>query len=73
MVLKTHLKNLCLCIRMATHSNILAWEIPWTEQHGGLQSLWGHKELDTHKIIKRAYSRVPSHTFNQNLCVDTSF
>ena len=23
--------------RMATHSNILAWEIPWTEEPGGLQ------------------------------------
>ena len=23
---------------MATHSNILAWIIPWTEEHGGLQS-----------------------------------
>ena len=23
---------------METHSNILAWKIPWTEQHGGLQS-----------------------------------
>ena len=23
---------------MATHSSILAWEIPWTEQPGGLQS-----------------------------------
>ena len=23
---------------MATHSNILAWEIPWTEETGGLQS-----------------------------------
>ena len=23
----------------ATHSNILAWEIPWTEEPGGLQSL----------------------------------
>ena len=22
----------------ATHSNILAWEIPWTEEPGGLQS-----------------------------------
>ena len=20
---------------MATHSSILAWEIPWTEEHGG--------------------------------------
>ena len=25
---------------MATHSSILAWEIPWTEEPGGLQS-WG--------------------------------
>ena len=24
-------------MEMATHSNILAWEIPWTEQPGGLQ------------------------------------
>ena len=24
---------------MATHSNILAWKIPWTEEPGGLQSL----------------------------------
>ena len=23
---------------MATHSSILAWEIPWTEELGGLQS-----------------------------------
>ena len=23
---------------MATHSGILAWEIPWTEEPGGLQS-----------------------------------
>ena len=24
---------------MATHSNILAWEIPWTEELGRLQSM----------------------------------
>ena len=24
---------------MATHSGILAWEIPWTEKPGGLQSM----------------------------------
>ena len=24
---------------MATHSSILAWKIPWTEQPGGLQSM----------------------------------
>ena len=24
---------------MATHSTILVWRIPWTEEHGGLQSI----------------------------------
>ena len=24
---------------MTTHSSILAWEIPWTEKSGGLQSM----------------------------------
>ena len=24
---------------MATHSSVLAWEIPWTEDSGGLQSM----------------------------------
>ena len=31
---------------MATHSSILAWETPWTEEPGGLQSM-GSKEMDT--------------------------
>ena len=31
---------------MATHSSILAWRIPWTEELGGLQST-GRKESDT--------------------------
>ena len=30
---------------MATHSSILAWEISWTEEPGGLQSI-GSQELD---------------------------
>ena len=30
----------------ATHSRILAWRIPWTEEPGGLQSI-GHEESDT--------------------------
>ena len=25
--------------RMATHSSIVAWEMPWTEEPGGLQSM----------------------------------
>ena len=33
---------------IATHSSILAWRIPWTEEPGGLQSM-GSQELDTTK------------------------
>ena len=28
---------------MATHSSIFAWEIPWTEEPGGLQSMGSQK------------------------------
>ena len=28
---------------MATHSSILAWQILWTEEHGGLRSMWSQK------------------------------
>ena len=28
---------------MATHSSILAWRIPWTEESGGLQSMGSQK------------------------------
>jgi len=31
---------------MATHSSILAWRIPWTEEPGSY-SPWAHKEMDT--------------------------
>ena len=29
---------------MATHSSLLAWRIPWTEEPGGLQSM-GHERV----------------------------
>ena len=28
---------------MAIHSSILAWEIPWTEEPGGLKSMGSHR------------------------------
>ena len=37
---------------MATHSSILAWEIPWTEESGGLQSVGlqkTHTGLNMHR------------------------
>ena len=39
---------------MVTHSRILAWEFPWTEEPDGLQSM-GHKGSDmTEHIAARA-------------------
>ena len=35
---------------IAIHSRILAWEIPWTEEPGGLQSM-GCEESDTAEDI----------------------
>ena len=34
---------------MATHSSILAWRIPWTEEPGGLQSM-GSQESDMTEV-----------------------
>jgi len=31
---------------MSTHSSILPWKLPWTEEPGGLQSM-GSQESDT--------------------------
>ena len=30
---------------MATHSSILAWKIPWTEESGGLQSMGSQRVI----------------------------
>ena len=32
-------RNTTMEKEMATHSSILAWKIPWTEEPGGLQSM----------------------------------
>ena len=39
---------------MTTHSNILTWKIPWTEEPGGLQALgsqesWTQLSIHTYK------------------------
>ena len=44
---------------MATHSSIFAWEIPWTEEPGGLQSMgsqsWtqlSNSHIHTHNVLE---------------------
>ena len=43
---------------MTTHSSILAWRIPWTEQPGGLQSMGSqrvrHDRATKHRIAQNA-------------------
>ena len=39
---------------MATHSSVLAWRTPWTEEPGGLQS-GGSRESDTTEPLARVY------------------
>ena len=36
---------------MASHSSILAWKIPWTEEPSRLYTPWGRKESDTTKQL----------------------
>ena len=53
---------------MATHSSILAWEIPWTEEPGGLQSVGSQKSrtrLNAHTCICRKQEK--GHSLFQSL------
>ena len=40
---------------MATHSSILAWRIPWTEEPGGLQSMGVTKSRTQQSNKKEQY------------------
>ena len=42
---------------MATHSSVLAWRIPWTEEPGGLQSL-GSQRADMIQQLTLSRSKV---------------
>ena len=39
---------------MVSHSNILAWRIPWTEEPGGLQTMGSQGAMNTHAGPKPA-------------------
>ena len=62
---------------IATHSSVLAWRIPWTEEPGGLQSMGSHRvntKVTWHEqfvliVIQQSpfctvlHSRVPSRVY----------
>ena len=43
---------------VATHSNILAWRIPWTEESGRLQSLGLQSQILLKQLSTHAYTFV---------------
>ena len=43
--------------KLATHSSILTWEIPWTEGTGSIQSM-GSQELDTTEHLSTHGTRI---------------
>ena len=51
---------------MATHSGVLAWRIPWTEEPGGLP-WWGRKESDTtERLTQQAALPVAGHQLHDH-------
>ena len=56
---------------MATHSSILAWKIPWTEEAGGLYSPQGHRESDTTKQLKIGWKNKHTDSPNNTKCFNS--
>ena len=50
---------------MATHSSILAWRIPWTEEPGGLQSMGSQRVR--YDYVTNTYLLTPSLSYNIQL------
>ena len=40
---------------LTTHSNILAWRIPWTEEAGGLESIESHSQTQVKRLSMHAH------------------
>ena len=57
---------------MATHSKILAWEIPWTEEPGGLHSPWDGKDLNTTEQLSRYTHMYTHHHLQEAFSLPTS-
>ena len=53
---------------MATHSNILAWRIPWIEETGGLQSMGSQESDTTEQLTLSLFSQTVSSPEIHTLC-----
>ena len=45
---------------MATHSSILAWRIPWTEEPGGMQSMESQRVRHDRSDLARTHTNLSS-------------
>ena len=48
---------------MTTHSSILAWRIPWTEESGGLQSIGSQRVRHEQNDLARTHTDRHTHTY----------
>ena len=46
---------------LAAHSNVLAWNITWTGEPGGLQPPWGRRQSDTTKQLTHTHTHQEAH------------
>ena len=49
---------------MATHSSILAWRIPWTEEPGGPQSMASQRVR--HDLVTNTHMYTDKHSHNES-------
>ena len=54
---------------METHSSILAWRIPWTEEPGSLYSTWGCKRVEHDWATEHTHT----HTLQSIMSMDTLY
>ena len=62
--------------KMATHSSILVWEIPWTEEPSGLQSIGSQRvrhDWVTECVHARAHTHTPTHTHTHSVYLPINY
>ena len=58
---------------MATHSSTLAWEIPWTEEPGGLQSMGSQRVRHDLATKQQQHSNITRVEFITSLTLSFEF
>ena len=47
---------------MAAHSSTFAWGLPWTEEPGGLQSMWSRRVRHDWSDLAHMHDQIPQYT-----------